>query len=921
MFRPSGHTRRMGGEDGVASWVDAVRISRCSDGCDAWHGHPTRRRRRHVVVAIGMPGSAAAPWWLAGRASACRRRVLLAALMLAIAGSAMWTAGARASSAPIGVEAALPANAGANPQVSLDAVSCPSAGECTAVGSYTDGSYQTQGLLLSEHSGSWASGVQATPPDDASASPQVSLSAVSCASVGNCTAVGGYVKSSGYFGGLLLTESLGSWTPGEEAVPPAGASPDVSVDAVSCASAGDCTAVGTSGTQGLLLTESSGTWAPGVYANLPTKAGANPNVSFRSVSCASAGDCTAVGSYTDSLDQTHGLLLTESSGSWARGVEPALPVDSGAVGDVVIDSVSCTSAGECTAVGTYTYFGGYQGLLLRQSSGSWSTGVQAVPPPDAGPTNPRVSLPSVSCASAGNCTAVGSYEDTSYRTEGLLLTESNGTWGLGVEASPPSNSTAGADVSLPSVSCASPGNCAAVGSYSPSSTPRPLLLTESSGSWAPGVEVGLPPGAAGTPSASFVFLDSVSCAPADHCTAVGSYTTDNSNGRQGLLVTTGAANPTVSITAPPSITLGAGAVPAELSATLSSGASPVGTISFRLFGPSPSPPGSCSSGGAAIGSAVVSGNATYHPDGGFTPTSAGNYWWYATYSGDATDNPAASQCGASMPETVVASSAILSVAAPPSWRVGAAIPASSIAAALSAGPAPSGTITFKVFGPQAAPPSSCSSGGTTLGTATVDANGSYHPSTGFTPVGAGPYWWYASYGGDALDNPAASACDLSMRSTAVSAAVAGVPVLSNLRIWPPEVSLDGRKVGGRCVKPTTRNKNHTHCRRPIQLKISYTLNTRATVTITLRRQALGRQVNGRCVAPTGRNTKRKSCSYWASVAGKLTQSGTAGANSFTFNAVIGASQLGSGSYQLNATPSMNGSRGKRQTASFRIHMA
>ncbi len=61
----------------------------------------------------------------------------------------------------------------------------------------------------------------------------------------------------------------------------------------------------------------------------------------------------------------------------------------------------------------------------------------------------------------------------------------------------------------------------------------------------------------------------------------------------------------------------------------------------------------------------------------------------------------------------------------------------SVSATLAGGSSPTGTVTFVVFGPQAAPPSSCESGGTTLGTASVTANGPYQPSASFTPTAAG----------------------------------------------------------------------------------------------------------------------------------------------------------------------------------------
>jgi hypothetical protein len=52
-----------------------------------------------------------------------------------------------------------------------------------------------------------------------------------------------------------------------------------------------------------------------------------------------------------------------------------------------------------------------------------------------------------------------------------------------------------------------------------------------------------------------------------------------------------------------------------------------------------------------VGSATVSGNGTYNPSAGYTPTSAGTYWWYASYSGDATNAPSNSACGSTMTKT------------------------------------------------------------------------------------------------------------------------------------------------------------------------------------------------------------------------------------------------------------------------------
>ena len=104
----------------------------------------------------------------------------------------------------------------------------------------------------------------------------------------------------------------------------------------------------------------------------------------------------------------------------------------------------------------------------------------------------------------------------------------------------------------------------------------------------------------------------------------------------------------------------------------------------------------------------------------------------------------------------------LTTTGPATGTVGTAIATTNISSVLAGGttaPAASGTITFTVFGPQTTAPTTCTTGGTTVGTGTtVAGNATYNPSAGYTPTGAGNYWWYASYGGDANNNTATSTC-------------------------------------------------------------------------------------------------------------------------------------------------------------------
>jgi hypothetical protein len=356
--------------------------------------------------------------------------------------------------------------------------------------------------------------------------------------------VGGYTDSSGLGEGLLLTETAGTWGAGVEAVLPANAdttpsalNQGASVGPVSCASPGNCTAVGTyvdsSGNQeGLLLTETAGSWSAGVEAALPANAASSKQfgVQWGSVSCASAGNCTAVGSYTTAPGAFRGLLLTETDGSWSAGVEAVPPVtDSNAW----LNSVSCASAGNCTAVGAYVD-GSYvlQGLLLTETAGSWGPAVEAVLPADNQNLGDGAELGSVSCAAVGSCTAVGAYDvsDVEFgkdccsesRGQGVLLTETAGSWATGVEATLP----AGADgpnavEGLDSVSCPSAGNCSVAGSYyDTTQSVQGVLLAETAGSWTAGIEATPPsPPSNGTPSGAD-FPNAISCVSPGNCGAI-----------------------------------------------------------------------------------------------------------------------------------------------------------------------------------------------------------------------------------------------------------------------------------------------------------------------------------------------------------------------------------------------------------------
>jgi Flp pilus assembly protein TadG len=200
------------------------------------------------------------------------------------------------------------------------------------------------------------------------------------------------------------------------------------------------------------------------------------------------------------------------------------------------------------------------------------------------------------------------------------------------------------------------------------------------------------------------------------------------------------------------------------------------TITFTIFGPQSTAPTGCTTGGTQVGNPVaVTGDGTYNPDlpTGFTPTQTGEYWWSASFSGDVGGNPngpAESACGAGE-MTVGQSVPTLTISAPDSATYGTTIPAADIGATIasSSSSPPSGDITFTVFGPEAGPPTSCSSGGGQVGL-TVPVNGAktYNPTAGYLPPTPGNYWWYASYTGDAENLPSNTACGISETTVGLS---------------------------------------------------------------------------------------------------------------------------------------------------------
>jgi hypothetical protein len=218
-------------------------------------------------------------------------------------------------------EVTAPSGAGTSPEARLTGISCPSVGNCTTVGSYTDGSNTGQVMAATETTGTWAQATEVAVPADAVTNPAAFFYGISCPSTGNCTAVGYYDDgdSSGLSQAMAATETSGTWAQATEITPPAGAGTHAqpALLGISCVSVGNCTAVGifvTTGVHAMAATETSGTWAQATEVTAPSNTFSTPSTVLNGVSCPSSGECTAVGGYTDNGGSTQ---------AWAAGAAPA----------------------------------------------------------------------------------------------------------------------------------------------------------------------------------------------------------------------------------------------------------------------------------------------------------------------------------------------------------------------------------------------------------------------------------------------------------------------------------------------------------------------------------------------------------------------------------------------------------------------
>ncbi len=288
-----------------------------------------------------------------------------------------------------------------SPNVLLSAISCATASACFAVGVHFTASSRSQAVSLRWNGIRW-SAVQPRRPR-----ANTTLDGVSCPGPRNCYAVG---SASDKFGSPAhpLVEHWNGQRWSTRAVQKAPR--NTSLNAVSCATGTTCTAAGSAGRDGtrLLVADlSKGTWRTSVVAS-PPQAAAGFGNSFTHISCSAARVCTAIFRY---VNQGEALTWATASRGATGGFRVTVPARD--VSSDFATGISCRAAG-CTLVGAKDASDGRgddegtgTAFAWRGQDGHFATQTVPLPPGTEGGR-----LSKVSCAGAGFCATTTSGADS-----------------------------------------------------------------------------------------------------------------------------------------------------------------------------------------------------------------------------------------------------------------------------------------------------------------------------------------------------------------------------------------------------------------------------------------------------------------------------------------------------------------------------
>jgi CSLREA domain-containing protein len=379
-----------------------------------------------------------------------------------------------------------------------------------------------------------------------------------------------------------------------------------------------------------------------------------------------------------------------------------------------------------------------------------------------------------------------------------------------------------------------------------------------------------------------------------------------SNGGLGIDLKGGAGNilPDNLMSAPTVTAANPAASATVVDGTLRRAASPKMTVRVEVFASARCDPRGSGEGQTLVGSADTttdgSGNASFTAN--VSPLSPGEI---VTATATNTTADASAQPGSVNVFDTSQYSTCFTVPARPTSTTVTCVPTSVVVARLT-------TCTATVS--DTAPGKATTPGGSV--SFSTDSPGTFSPEglctlsagscqVAYTPaaVGSGTHAITARYGGDAAHATSSGSAQENVNTPPPTPPAVTNPTESHAR-WR-----EGNRLAGFSRKRAL----------PIGTTFSFTLNEEARVSFTFTRSLPGRKVNGRCVAQTKRNRHKPACER-AAAAGAIVFTGHPGLNKVAFQGRLSSSKrLKPGSYTLTITATNTaGQSTKSHTLSFTI---
>jgi hypothetical protein len=271
-------------------------------------------------------------------------------------------------------------------------------------------------------------------------------------------------------------------------------------------------------------TASSGHWTAAVPVPGLAALNVGQNAALNDIACAAGGNCTAGGTYTDKAGDSQAWIASEVGGRWHAAQEVPGTAALNAGGDAAVNLVACLAPGRCLAVGETTDSAHAQSAFItaEAGNGTWTS---------AQPIADGMNATEISCPHAGDCVLGGA----TATGQAAVSVEHGTAWSApqplpGVAALGPHGSA------VTILTCSSPGNCLAGGTYVPNHPHLPydqlvFVASEVKGGWHRAEPV---PGAARLNPGHDADILAVSCASAGNCSVGGSDSL--SNGLSGAFV-------------------------------------------------------------------------------------------------------------------------------------------------------------------------------------------------------------------------------------------------------------------------------------------------------------------------------------------------------------------------------------------------